>query len=407
MLTPLETAAGAPLADRTRRHPAATVLTPAAALDAAVLAAVRQTPCVVSFSGGRDSSLVLSAAVAAARREGLPLPVPLTVRVRGDAAAEERRWQELVVRHLGLEEWERVELDDEFDCVGPLAQDVLRRHGVLWPPNAHFHLPQLRAARGGAVLTGIGGDEMFSESGWLRLHDVAARRVRPEPRDLLRLAAAASPGAVRMAPAVRRAQQLEFDWLRPPARRAVVRAFAEIGAAEPVRWRRRFGWLLGLRYLQLGARSLDLLARDHDVAVHQPFLDPVFVGSLAALPRGRRFRGRTEALLTLFPHQLPREVATRSSKAVFTAALWGDGSRALAAAWNGEGVDPEIVDVDALIRRWRTERRPGPYALLQSIWLGTVAPQPAAATPSTASTTSGTALHDRGRLTSQAGIAAS
>ena len=406
MLTSLETAAGAPLPDRTHGRTAATTLTPAAALDAAVLAAVQRAPCVVSFSGGRDSSLVLSAAVAAARREGLPLPVPLTVRVRGDADAEERGWQELVVRHLGVEEWERIELDDEFDCVGPLARDVLRRHGVLWPPNAHFHVPQLRAARGGALLTGIGGDEVFSESGWLRLHDVAARRVRPEPRDVLRLGAAAMPRAVRMMPAVRRAQQLEFDWLRPPARREVVRAFAETGATEPVRWGRRFGWLLGLRYLRLGARSLDLLAADHDVAVHQPFLDREFVGSLAALQRGRRFRGRTEALLTLFAHLLPHEVATRSSKAVFTAALWGNESRALAAAWDGEGVDPDVVDVDALIRRWRTEGRPGPHVLLQSIWLGTVAPQPVA-TPSTASTTSGTAFHDRGRLTSQAGIAAS
>ncbi len=361
---------------------------------------------MVSFSGGRDSSLVLSAAVAAARREGLPLPVPLTVRVRGDEGAEEREWQELVVRRLGIDEWERIELDHEFDCVGPLARDVLQRHGVLWPPNAHFHLPQLRAAKGGSLLTGIGGDEIFSESGWLRLHDVAARRAGPEPRDILRLAAAAAPHAVRMWPAIRRAQGLEFDWLRPQARRAVVRAFAQTGAAEPIRRRRRFDWLLGLRYLQLGARSLDLLAADHEVAVHQPFLDPAFVGSLAALPHALRFRGRTEALTTLFGHLLPHEVATRRSKAVFTAALWGEESRTLAAAWNGEGVDPEIVDVDALIKRWRAERRPGPHSLLQSIWLGTVASQPAAAS-SIALTTSGTARHERGRLISQAGSAPS
>ena len=33
-------------------------------------------PCVVSFSGGRDSSAVLAVAVTVARREGLPLPIP-------------------------------------------------------------------------------------------------------------------------------------------------------------------------------------------------------------------------------------------------------------------------------------------------------------------------------------------
>ena len=406
MLTQLETAAGAPLPDRMRVRPDATTLSPAAALDAAVLAAVRRTPCVVSFSGGRDSSLVLSAAVAAARREGLPLPIPFTVRVRGDADAEEREWQELVVRHLGLDEWERVELDDEFDCVGSLARDVLQRHGVLWPPNAHFHVPQLRAARGGALLTGIGGDEVFSDSGWARLHDVAARRVRPELRDALRLAAAAVPWTVRMVPAVRRARSSSSTGCghrraarssmrsrrRGPQSRSVgVAVSAGCSGCATSGWGRRAS--ICLRWITTSPSTSRFSTRD-------------LSESLAALPRGRRFQGRTEALQTLFAHLLPHEVATRTSKAVFSAALWGEESRTLAEAWDGEGVDPDIVDVDALIRRWRIERQPGPHVLLQSIWLGTVAPQPAAA-PSTASTTSGTALHDRGRLTSQAGIAPS
>ena len=80
---------------------------------------------MVSFSGGCDSSLVLAAAVDSARRHGLPAPVPLTVRVRGDVASDEREWQELVVRHLGLSEWIRLEVSEELDCVGDLAQSVL------------------------------------------------------------------------------------------------------------------------------------------------------------------------------------------------------------------------------------------------------------------------------------------
>src|SRR5215212_1324990 len=56
-------------------------LTPLEALEEAVLPALTQPPCLVSFSGGRDSSSVLAAATRAARREGLPAPVPVTLRI--------------------------------------------------------------------------------------------------------------------------------------------------------------------------------------------------------------------------------------------------------------------------------------------------------------------------------------
>ena len=56
-------------------------LTPLAALEEAILPALRRPPCLVSFSGGRDSSCVLAAATRAARREGLQPPVPVTLRV--------------------------------------------------------------------------------------------------------------------------------------------------------------------------------------------------------------------------------------------------------------------------------------------------------------------------------------
>ena len=47
---------------------------PLEALEAAVRPALERSPCVVSFSGGRDSSAVLAVATQVARREGLPLP---------------------------------------------------------------------------------------------------------------------------------------------------------------------------------------------------------------------------------------------------------------------------------------------------------------------------------------------
>ncbi len=52
------------------------------ALELAVRPALERAPCLVSFSGGRDSSAVLAVATRVARRHGLPPPVPATNRFR-------------------------------------------------------------------------------------------------------------------------------------------------------------------------------------------------------------------------------------------------------------------------------------------------------------------------------------
>ncbi len=369
MLSPLEIAAGFPLPGGAQiPGPIPSRLEPRAALAACMAAPLSRPPCIVSFSGGRDSSLVLALAVEVARREGLQLPVPVTVRPSGDADPEEDEWQERVVEHLGLDDWVRVGIGEGLDCIGPQAQRTLLRHGILWPANVHFHLPQFERAAGGSVLTGVGGDEVFSTSGWSRIHLVLARRARPEPRDALRLAGALAPTAVMKRVVIARSE-VELEWLRPVVQREVVAGLAEEAAAEPLRWRRRFSWLLGLRYLEVGTRGLDVLAADWDVQMHHPLLDPTFVGTLVGLPAERRFRDRTEALTKLFADLLPAGLESRTSKAVFAETLWGGPSRAFAMEWDGSGVDPEIVDAEALRRRWQVDGTPGPHTLLQSLWL--------------------------------------
>ena len=101
---------------------------PREAIDAVLAEALARTPCLISFSGGRDSSALLAAAVRVARREGLDLPIPATLVFPQSEASNEDEWQAIVLDHLGLSEWERFEIVDEFDAVGPVATQALLRH---------------------------------------------------------------------------------------------------------------------------------------------------------------------------------------------------------------------------------------------------------------------------------------
>ena len=388
-LSPLELAAGLPLPGRVPL-PALPSLppdtTPRAALESAILPALRRGPCLVSFSGGRDSSAVLAVATSLAHREGLPSPVPVTHRFPSASGTDEAAWQEQVVAHLGLDDWVRIELAGELDAIGPVATAVIERHGLLWPCNTYFHAPIFEAAAGGSVLTGIGGDEALSDSSWARVRDVLRGRVRPEPRDVRRVGFALAPAAVQRETVRRRLPDL-FPWLRPEARRLVERWVAADAVGEPLRWEHRYRHLMGSPVLRHGLAGLAALAADHDVAIAHPLHDPRFLAALAALPPARRHRSRSQAMDDLVGDLLPAEVLRRSTKAHFAQVLWGDASRALAAQWDGEGVDPELVDVDRLRALW-SEPEPDTQTitLLQSVWMRvrSAASPPPAAIPSSA-----------------------
>jgi asparagine synthase (glutamine-hydrolysing) len=126
-----------------------------------MLPALSRPPCKVAFSGGRDSSAILAIATYVARRHGLHDPIPLTFRYEEYPRTWEDEWQELMVRHLDIRDWEIVAIRAEFDVLGPTARDTLHRHGLFWPPNSYTMMPMFQAARGGSLLTGRGGDEVF------------------------------------------------------------------------------------------------------------------------------------------------------------------------------------------------------------------------------------------------------
>jgi asparagine synthase (glutamine-hydrolysing) len=308
------------------------------ALEAALAGRLQRVPCVVSFSGGRDSSALLALAVRVARREGLADPVPATVRVPSSPGSQEDEWQQLVVDHLGLAEWARLTVDDELDLVGPVAQSVMRAHGLPYPYNLHLQVPILEVARGGSLVTGLGGDEIFAPS---------ARR-RFAPRSVRRVAASRRP-------------RLSFPWLRADADEELGRRWLDDELRLPLRWDRRAREWWSSRYLQQTIERIELLARDYDVSVVHPFAEAPFVAALAREIGPRGFESRELVLERLFGDVLPPQLPGRRTKATFNEVLWNRHTRALL-----EELDPDalaraldrlgvagVVDAAALDRHWR------------------------------------------------------
>lgn len=362
MLTPLEQAVGFVLGPgESPPLPNSGPADPLAVLEAAALPFLLRPPCLVSFSGGRDSSAVLAIALRAARRYGLDDPIPATIRVEAAKAADESAWQEVVTRHLGVNDWLRLDLEDELDAVGPIARAALRRHGLLWPFNAYFHVPLLEAARGGSLLTGVGGDELFAGATSPRAAAVLAGRVRPVGRDVRRVALYASPRPLRRWWYRR---ELPLPWLTAAGRDAAAAAFAARDAAMPRRLAARLAWLRGSDVFSRGTASLAVLADDAGTAIAHPLLDRDLWGAIArTAPRGG-YLGRTQAMRVLFGGLLPDPVLARSDKACFDEVFFTRHSRAFAAAWTGDGVPAGIVDAARLYEHWT-----GPEPLAQSFTL--------------------------------------
>jgi hypothetical protein len=330
---------------RPSRGPA---IDPVGALERVVTAALQRSPCLISFSGGHDSSLVLAAATRAARREQLPLPVPVTWRVTGAPRAEETAWQEAVVDALQITDWIRLPAGDDLDFVGPVATDVLRRHGLLHPANAYVHAPLLKQAAGGTLLTGVGGDQVLG-----RLRRPRRPSWWPQPG-----------GSVP-----------PFGWLYPPAARRVRRGLRREYRARPIRYEGRPAWASGRRDLALTRRSLALLGRDTDTDVVHPLLDPGFLASICTMGVSPESAGGRAGLLgQVFGDCYPDAVLRPRPKATFGEVFWRRHTRSLVAAWDGAGIEPSVVDQAQLRREWdRAQPDLGTAMLVQQAWLATVA----------------------------------
>jgi hypothetical protein len=354
---------------------------PRVALEVALRAALLRPPCVVAFSGGRDSSILLAVAVGLARREGLDLPIAVTVAFP-DADTQEVSWQDQVLLHLDVPDRVLIELDDELDVVGPLATRGLSRHGLLYPANAHFIVPLARAARDGTVITGLGGDDVFGSWQWRDLAALMAGRRRPRVSDLRRAVHSASPLGLRAEIFRRRQRTCSLPWLREPLRRRASLAVARELAGGPRTWAGRMTWLASRRVFAVSMRSIGILAGDEGARVSAPLLYPGFLAALAQAGGRWGWGGRTATMRALFADVLPDAVLSRPTKAEFSGAFFGHETRRFAHDWNGDTgvVDPDLVDADALRSIWSL---PKPHflssTLLQASWLTSTGSPPALA----------------------------
>jgi asparagine synthetase B (glutamine-hydrolysing) len=343
------------------------------ALEDVLLRCLAERPCVIGFSGGRDSSAILAVAVRVARREGLALPIPVTKVYPGQPAADESAWQELVVRWLGLDDWERHEYHDELDLLGPAAQESLLKHGPLWPGSAHNRGPTLRVAAGGCYVDGEGGDEILGEFRVTPLTQVMSRDRPMDRRAARQIGYALAPRLLRERVASRRLARWENrPWLLTHAREWYRRTMLRTELDLALSYRAGLMQVVRRRAVHVGMTNLDRMGREHGVRYVHPFYDPDFLTALARFGGRLGFPSRTATMRALFQDLLPDAVNARDSKALFNTAFVGQHSRRFIRDWDGSGVDPRLIDVDVLRSAWATAWVPGgTFQLLQSAWLST------------------------------------
>jgi hypothetical protein len=269
--------------------------------------------CLVSFSGGRESAVLLASATAAARARGYPDPIPATLRYPLASASREVRQQERAVSHLGLSDWVRVEIEDELELVGPYARRALAAAGVLFPVTSYALLPLLDRARGGWLLAGGAFGDFFAYWRWGRLADVVAGRRRPRRRDLRQFALAALPRPAREHLVRARFNYKPLPWLRKDAAREVEQLVAEETAAVPVRFHSALARQRLLRCYGGMRASLDALANSSGARLLMPFRTEVCIAAAAAEGGRLGFGDRNQSAVRLAGELLPDELLTRSN----------------------------------------------------------------------------------------------
>jgi Asparagine synthase len=347
---------------------------PAAALSALVRDALRRPPCIVSFSGGRDSSIVLGVAAAVAADEGLPAPVAVTFRYPGDVDAEESEHQERVIGHLhgaGLPiEWVRRDILEEFDLLGPMTAPIVAAHGgPTWPPVLGPIALLSRMAAGGSVLTGEFGDEVLGPQRVTFLRIALGRRGRGLGVQDWRFVGRNALPTFLYRWTVRPGDE-ECPWLSGPGRAAWARMSRSDATMRPLRWDRAAASHMRRRAVSIGRRTMQTVAGWSDCRLVEPLGDDRFVAALAGAGGWLGLSGRAAATQLVSGGRLPHEVVVRDGKSTFNGSRFGRVTQEFARTWDGTGLEDHDLDSGVLKRMWALgDFRPQSAMLLQQAWL--------------------------------------
>lgn len=353
---------------------------PLQVLDRLLQVHLQKPPCLVAFSGGRDSSVLLAAAVRLARCEGLPEPVPITLTYPDAPDSNESAWQEAVLSHLGITERIVLTVHDEHDPLGPVATPVLRRHGLVWSPNFAPTWRMMSQARGGVLLTGEGGDEAFGLKRITPLTKLLKSRGRVPPVVYRDTARAIAPAALRRRTALR--GRYHRPWLRPEVEKLLARRDAADAAAFALHAGQNTWQFATRRSARIGYETVRTLGSEVGTEYVQAFAEPELVAAVAATGGFWGWTGRTATMRALFRDLLPPEVLARRTKALFANAVFTRHTREFARSWTGDGVDTGLVDPEALRANWLSETPHAPsMSLLQQAWLAQQVKVPAARSP--------------------------
>jgi asparagine synthase (glutamine-hydrolysing) len=223
-------------------------------------------------------------------------------------------------------------------------------------------------ARGGVLLTGEGGDEVFGRKRITPLTKVLKSRGRAPLGVYADLARAFAPRALRRRAALR--DRYRRPWLRPAADELLARRDAEDAAAFALHAGRNTWQFATRRAARIGYETMRVLGSEMDVEYVQAFAEPAVVTAVAAAGGLWGWTGRTASMRGLFGDLLPREVLERRTKALFANAVFTGYTREFARTWTGEGVDTDLVDPGALRETWLSEvPHAASMALLQQAWL--------------------------------------
>jgi asparagine synthase (glutamine-hydrolysing) len=227
---------------------------------------------------------------------------------------------------------------------------------------------------GKTMLTGGGGDEVFSRWTGRAVPKLSLLKLRPRRRALKWFAFMSLPHRLQVA-YTQRTTTVATPWLRPEADRDLQRRRRAAVLERSDTWGEVLEYLLGSRYLELVRATLDTFAADNGVRLFEPFYDPRFVRAMIRAAPSDGYYTRTEALETHFDDLLPAEVLQRGTKAVFTEVAWGPGARRFAAEWDGRGLDESLVDPERLRAEW-AKPRPDSRSLscLHQAWLASQPP---------------------------------